>query len=113
MPIQPYHFQADLNWCDGTLHKLLVGLNCRTLIDGSYYLIIRQLELIAKKKAVPLHSVSPLIIKQGDFFGVFLSMYFIQHCCICRPSDSTVSEDAGIEPRTVATSALAVRRSIH
>jgi hypothetical protein len=38
-------------------------------------------------------------------------MYFIQHCFICRPSDSTVSEDAGIEPNTVATSALAVRRS--
>ncbi len=31
----------------------------------------------------------------------------IQHCFICRPSDSTVSEDAGIEPRTVATSELA------
>jgi hypothetical protein len=27
-------------------------------------------------------------------------MYFIQHCFVCRPSDSTVSEDAGIEPRT-------------
>ncbi len=40
-------------------------------------------------------------------------MYFIQHCFICRPLDSTVSEDAGIEPRTVATSALAVRRSSH
>jgi hypothetical protein len=40
-------------------------------------------------------------------------MYFIQHCFICCPSDSTVSEDAGIEPRTVATSALAVRRSSH
>jgi hypothetical protein len=37
--------------------------------------------------------------------------YFIQYCFICRPSDSTVSEDAGIEPRTVATSALDVRRS--
>ncbi len=45
--------------------------------------------------------------------GIFLCMYFIQHCFICRPSDSTVSEDAGIEPRTVATSALAVRRSCH
>ncbi len=40
-------------------------------------------------------------------------MYFIQRCVICRPSDSTVSEDAGIESRTVATSALAVRRSRH
>jgi hypothetical protein len=35
----------------------------------------------------------------------------IQHCVICRPSDSTVSEDAGIEPRTVAATALTVRRS--
>ncbi len=34
-----------------------------------------------------------------------------QHCFICRPSDSTVSEDAGIECRTVAILALAVRRS--
>ncbi len=39
--------------------------------------------------------------------------YYIQHCFICRPSDSTVPTDAGIEPRTVATGALAVRRSSH
>ncbi len=38
-------------------------------------------------------------------------VYDIRHCFICRPSDPTVSEDAGIEPRTVATTALAVRRS--
>jgi hypothetical protein len=44
-------------------------------------------------------------IKQGDFFDFF--MYSIQHCFICRPSDSNVSEDGMIEPRTVATSALA------
>ncbi len=43
----------------------------------------------------------------------FLSIYCIQHCFICRPSDSIVSQDAGIEPRTLATSALAVRRSNH
>jgi hypothetical protein len=42
----------------------------------------------------------------GGFFYVF-----IQHWFICRPSDSTVSEDAGIDPRTVATLTLAVRRS--
>ncbi len=40
-------------------------------------------------------------------------MYDIQHCIICCPSDSTVSEDARIESRTVATTALAVRRSYH
>jgi hypothetical protein len=41
----------------------------------------------------------------------FNAIYYIQHCFICRPSDSTVSEDAGIEPRTVTNSALAVGRS--
>jgi hypothetical protein len=40
----------------------------------------------------------------------FLVLYLVQQCFICRPSDSTVSEDAGIEPRTVATLTLAVRR---
>jgi hypothetical protein len=43
----------------------------------------------------------------------FLFMHDIQHCVICHPSDSIVSEDAGTESRTVATTALAVRRSIH
>jgi hypothetical protein len=43
----------------------------------------------------------------------FLCMYFIQHCFICRLSDYTVTKDAGIEPRTIATSALAIRRSSH
>ncbi len=47
------------------------------------------------------------------YFGLDFFMFYIQHCRICRPSDSTVSEDAGIEPRTVATFALAVRRSNH
>ncbi len=49
---------------------------------------------------------------KGGFF-LFFYVRYIQHCFICRPSDSTVSEDAGIEPRTVATTALAVRRSYH
>ncbi len=35
--------------------------------------------------------------KVYSFFVVFC-MYFIQHCCIFHPSDSTVSEDVGIEP---------------
>ncbi len=46
------------------------------------------------------------MLNRGDFF--YFVQYFIQHCFICRPSDSTVSEDAGIDPRT---SAPAVRRS--
>jgi hypothetical protein len=39
--------------------------------------------------------------KNVDFFLLF--MYEIQHCFICRPSDSTVTENAGIGARTVAT----------
>jgi hypothetical protein len=38
----------------------------------------------------------------GGFFILFF-MYFIQHYFICRPSDFTVAENAGIEPRAVAT----------
>jgi len=34
-------------------------------------------------------------------------MYDIKHCFICRPSDSTVSEEAGIDPGTVENLALA------
>ncbi len=33
----------------------------------------------------------------------YFFQYFIYHCFICCPSDYTVSEDAGIEPREVAT----------
>ncbi len=59
----------------------------------------------------PQHCIS-LFLKYfwGGFFNFF--SYYIQHCLICRPSDSTVPTDAGIEPRTVATGALAVRSSL-
>ncbi len=42
-----------------------------------------------------------------------LSIFFLLLCTVFNTasSDSTVSEDVGIEPRAVATSALAVRRS--
>jgi hypothetical protein len=50
--------------------------------------------------------------KKGGSLGIFKCS--IQHCFICRPGDSTVLEDAGIEPRTVeVTLALAVRWSNH
>jgi hypothetical protein len=48
-----------------------------------------------------------------DFFvDFFLFMYVTHHCFICRPSDSTVSEDAGNETKTDATLALTARGSI-
>jgi hypothetical protein len=44
----------------------------------------------------------------GGFLIFFSYRYYIQQCFICHPSDSTVPTDAVIEPRTVATGALAV-----
>jgi hypothetical protein len=60
-------------------------------------------------KLIP--TITVVIANRGIFF--LFSMYCIQHCFICRPSDSAVSEDTGIELRNVATSALAVRRPNH
>jgi hypothetical protein len=53
--------------------------------------------------------------KKDDFFVIFFSIQYIffNTGVIGLPSDYTVSEDPGIEPRTVATLALAVRRSNH
>ncbi len=45
-------------------------------------------------------------------FWIFLCTVF-NSASSADPSVSTVSADAGIEPRTVATSALTVRRSNH
>ncbi len=39
-------------------------------------------------------------------------MYVIQHCFIYRPSDSTVSEDAGMDPKIVKTLAQSPEHKI-
>ncbi len=51
--------------------------------------------------------------KTGRFLDFFSLCTVFNTASSATPSDSTVSEDAGIEPRTVETSALAVRRSNH
>jgi hypothetical protein len=43
----------------------------------------------------------------GEFLD-FQKMYFIQHCFMCRPTGSTVSEDAWIELWTVLKFVMAV-----
>ncbi len=63
--------------------------------------------------AVPLKSWIKKIFQRGNVFACFLVMHVIQHCFICRPSHLTVSEDAGIEPRTVVTLTLTARHSNH
>ncbi len=63
-------------------------------------------------KAVASTLKSAEIIYKRWLILLMFFQYFIQHCIICRPSYSIVSENAGIEPRTVATLTSAVRRSI-
>jgi hypothetical protein len=60
--------------------------------------------------------LTEFLFQEGLIYGI----WFRNPICtlfntvfICLPSDSTVSEDAGIEPRTVATLAMAVRRTNH
>ncbi len=47
------------------------------------------------KKPGPV--LRPILLNFFPGFFWFFSCVFIQHCFICRPSDSAVSEDAGIE----------------
>jgi hypothetical protein len=61
---------------------------------------------IVPELTIPLYIVYRTVV-------LYFFMYDIQHCFICHPSDSTVLKDAGIEPRTVATKALAVRHCSH
>ncbi len=44
--------------------------------------------------------------QRGTFLDFFIFMYVSQYCSVCRLSDSTVSEDPGVESRIVATIAL-------
>ncbi len=48
------------------------------------------------------------IILDYVMYVIYVCVYVIviQRCFICRPSDSTVSEEAGIEPRSVTTLTL-------
>ncbi len=50
---------------------------------------------------------------EGYTFRIFPFVHDVRHCLVCRPSDYTVSEDAEIGPRTIATMAVDVRRSNH
>ncbi len=56
---------------------------------------------------------SVLILSIYLLKGRFFCKYVIQHCFICRPSNSTVSEEAGIKPRIVAALTLTAKRSNH
>jgi hypothetical protein len=48
------------------------------------------------------------VVSSRSVQSAILSMYCIQHCSSAVPSDFAMSEDAGIEPRTVATLTLTI-----
>jgi hypothetical protein len=58
-----------------------------------------------------LDPLSVIFLTKWEFFVFFVFYYDIQHCFIRRLSASNVSEDVGIETRTVVTIAMAVRCS--
>jgi hypothetical protein len=55
-----------------------------------------------------VHEIGFFIVDVGwgthlkGYFCDFLQ-YFLQHFFTCRPSDATMAEDAGIEPRAVGS----------
>jgi len=82
---------------------VVLSEKCRT---GSIFKKATHLQ----KKIYSKKSLCACTLLLGDFSEFLFILYVIQHCFICHPSDSTVSEGAGIEPRIVATLALTARR---
>jgi hypothetical protein len=92
-----------LTYTHGEVGLRIEALHC---LNGHNHL---EAELNATVRMIsPFKKMRIKDFQRGIFFGFF--MYFIQHCIICPPSNSTASEDAGIELRTVVTLALAFRR---
>ncbi len=109
--IERQNQSLDRHWMLESMEKLLVVV--QTLRKKNYACRQNKIErkrqvlgtrgtwTLATLKIRPRNAKTKLFLQEG-IFG-FSLMYVIQHCYICHPSHSTVSEDAGIEPRTVAT----------
>jgi hypothetical protein len=92
---------------------------------GSSLLVLFRIEDDAFSATFPEDAVSALLLelhgprlRNMKVYGARvcitarpLDFFYVCTLFICHPSDSAVSEDAEIDSRTVATSALAVRRS--
>jgi hypothetical protein len=79
-----------------------------------YFLYKKILNELCRLRPV-FYPVADLFISSSQYPYIFFKVqYFIPTLLhLCHPSDSNVSENAGIEPRTAAISALEVRRSKH
>ncbi len=72
-------------------HSLHLGQPLRQLIKQLFIASLLGVSLIIPGLWLPDSSII--------FIFIFIFSYYIQHCFVCRPSDSTVPTDAGIEPR--------------
>ncbi len=82
-------------------HRLVTQVPALLLSLILYHFSISQFSVITLRwvPSVPIYIPASFRFLKGDIldFSIFFR-YDIQHCFICRPSDSNVSEDAGIEP---------------
>ncbi len=101
--------------------KILKIFQTTVLIEESLPCLGQQMEFQKQSPSIMKEGRKKLVIDDRVVrsfllkgFILFYFSYLIQQCFICCPSDSTVSEDAEIEPRrTVATSAFTIRQSNH
>ncbi len=104
----------DRNWSQTAAIEVCLLFNFAVVFDYMYFRFrpskAKSIGNVLTNRQNAANCSSPRNLK-GGFLEFFFFMNDTQHSFICLPSDTTVSEDAGIEPRTVATTALAVRRS--
>jgi hypothetical protein len=108
---RPVSARDDVSYCRGAFPpRIKIPLGSSQADRRRRFFLLLQTTVETNSPGGFSHKQGPAAI---GFRNVFLKWdsFFIRHCFISRPSDFTVSEDAGIEPRTVATSTLAVRRS--
>jgi hypothetical protein len=85
------------------------GKSQRVAANGLIEFLINKLSGKIKSEVDAANPIN--LLKGGFFWSIFLCTIF-NTASSAAPSDTTVSEDAGIEPRTVATTtASALRRS--
>jgi hypothetical protein len=71
------------------------------LLDSlTLYLFVKIIRLETERAQWEQRYLEETAMRQVRYLKRGFFMYAVKHCFICRPSDSTVSEDAVIDPRT-------------
>jgi hypothetical protein len=79
-----------------------VGILLSMCESGASFLRVHNNPIVSQHLLVTHIKTTCSLLLRGIFYSIFFFfVYAIQNCFICRTSDSNVSEDAGIEPRTL------------